>query len=149
MSKIPNLSPCVLHFRNVEVSFRRSPFFSLPPALISNSVSQSLCRDESGNEDDRTMDYFIKQIKSNASSFPVIVFCTSSLKTEISPALQRIFLQTVHISSPNFDSRCSLFSWILRRMRIEPADINIEEIARATPNFVYADFVQLICRALQ
>ena len=110
---------------------------------------QGLCRDESGNSDDRTVDFFIKLIKSNVSELPLFVFCTSHSPSDLSPNLKRIFLQSLHISAPNLESRDLLLKWILTRMRIDQDDLGTEGIAQVTSNFVYADLVQLICRAFQ
>lgn len=111
----------------------------------STFILQALCQDESGNRDDRTLDFFTKQAKAIKSKYPIIIFCTTSSETKPS-SLQRIFLQSLHISSVSHDIRALLLNWILKKMSIHCDDI--DEVARSTANFVFADLVQLVTRAL-
>ncbi|XP_065205772.1 peroxisomal ATPase PEX6-like [Planococcus citri] len=123
-TKIASLSPCILHFRNVE----------------------ALCEDESSNKDDRTIDCFIKNIKSFQSSYPVIIFCTSSQESKLVPSLQRVFLQTVKIEKLSHTQRLSLLNWILKKENIETE--NLDKVVSASSNFVFSDLIQLISRAI-
>lgn len=146
-SKLPTLSPCILHFRNIEVC--SVDLLKLSQKIKRNKklllfLLQALCQDESGNKDDRTLDYFIKQSKVIQSKYPVIIFCTTSAKTKLS-SLQRIFLQTLHIGPIDFDSRLLLLNWISKQMPV--SFLCIDEVARSTTNFVFADLLQLVNRA--
>ncbi|XP_065200860.1 peroxisomal ATPase PEX6-like [Planococcus citri] len=122
-TKIISLSPCILHFRNVE----------------------ALCEDESNNKDDRTIDCFIKNIKSLQSRYPVIIFCTTSQESKLVPSLQRVFLQTVKIEKLIHTQRLSLLTWILKKENIETE--NLDKVVSASSNFVFSDLIQLISRA--
>ncbi|CAH0547485.1 unnamed protein product [Brassicogethes aeneus] len=125
----------------------KNTFFSAKlsaPCIITILNFENFGKNNEGQFDERIISYFSNELNSlfENNVFPILLFCCSNEKN-IPSELQRIFLETFTISSPNDVQRKDLLKWIMDKNKIN-YKVNLDHVANKTHGFLFEDLKALV-----
>lgn len=79
--------------------------------------------------------------------YPIIIVATTN-ESDISPELNRIFIETIHVEHLDQNERTNLISWLLMKRNLNH-QVNLSKISGICSDFRYSDLSTLILNAVK
>ncbi|XP_076636331.1 peroxisomal biogenesis factor 6 isoform X1 [Colletes latitarsis] len=121
-------APCILCLNNIEIFGKNSD----------------------GQKDERIISTFSTEISTlydKRLKYPIIIVATTN-ESDISPELNRMFIETIHVEHLDHDKRTALISWLLAKRNLHQ-DVNLSKISGMCSDFRFSDLKALIHHAIK